>query len=766
MKNQKYDVRRPLVHGVLFYTIGIICADQLIKGQNIFLLMPIMSLLIIGYIFCFGYLPGFYGLMILIMGAVLFIYCPLQQERDAFIPKKSYILKGQVEEVSRTPYYEWVTLKGVEEETSHQKIRSKVQIRFKLKETISTYDDLMVQGECLEMTPKMNPSDFDYATYLKGKGIVATFKAKQIMNLKKHTPLIEQIREACTAQLEKLFSADQVGIMEAALLGDDSQLDETTDAIYQKAGIGHVLCISGFHVGVVTGLMMFLFSYVPLPYTVRQLAMILAIIFYARLSGGAPSTIRATIMVCVGLLGKCFWQEEDRLTTWAVAAWCLLINNPYQLFMVGVQLSFMAVLGVTICMEEMAKKERFVEWKYTELRRTLIVWLGVQLFTWPILAYHFYEVPFLISFLNLFIIPIFSIIIISGWWILGLSFLPGFFSLARVGSWCIERILSTIERLASVFLRCPLATLCTGKPSAFEIILYGMMVFLIGYVIWGEQSKKRAYQGFACLACLWILNGMIGSKQNLKMNCLYIGQGDCCVVEMPKYGLFIIDGGPFGKGKEIENYAKYLGYTKIQGIMVSHSDADHIGGVLELLDTSLELGHVFVSRTDHSDQLNELVKRCSEKGIPISYLGSGDILKYGQVKFQCLAPLQATNYKNNNDNSIVCKLNYGRFSALFTGDKSKGIDEKAYEQIESISVLKVSHHGSRTGTSKGLLLKLQPRYAMISCGRENRYGHPHQEVVDLLSDEKVVISRTDVEGAIVYETDGSYLKETSYRKDA
>ena len=292
-----------------------------------------------------------------------------------------------------------------------------------------------------------------------------------------------------------------------------------------------------------------------------------------------------------------------------------------------------------------------------------------------------------------------------------------------------------------------------------------MGVFLVGCMIWGYLSKKEIYQSMAVLAALFMLSGIMQPK-NLKMNGLYIGQGDCCVIEMPKEGLLIVDGGPFGKGKTVEKYVKYLGYSKIQGMMVSHSDADHIGGILELLETSLKIERLFVSCTDQSEHLDELIKTCSKKKIPVTYLGAGDCVIYDQLQLMCFAPMRSIHYENNNDNSIVCELSYGDFSALLTGDQSKGINNRIYDEIGPISLLKVSHHGSRTGTSLGMLLKLQPRYAMISCGTHNRYGHPHQEVTQLLEEEEVIVSRTDQEGAIIYETDGHYLKKTSYRKDA
>lgn len=764
-KKVPHEVSRPLVHDVIFYILGIIGGNILLSRQSVsfFFWIGILSMALLFYGIYYNTKSMLKCLGYVIIGFILFWKQPIHQEMNYFTPHVSYQMKGQIETVKVTDYYKWVTLKDVEDTRSQEKLKSKVQIRMPLAYHVSTYDEIMVHAMCMEIEPQMNPSDLDYAFYLRGQKIVATFKLEQLVAYKVHTPCIEQIRDWIREQLESLFSEEKVGVMEAVILGDDTRLDPQIEDLYQVAGISHVLCISGFHVGVVIGALLTLVQFIPLSYTKKHVLLLIAVMFYTILTGYATSTVRAAIMVSVGLLGKCLWQEDDGITNVAIAALLILSMNPYQLFMVGFQLSFGAVVGVILCSCEIEKKELYVEWCYTSWQRTLLIWSSVQLLTWPIIAYHFFEIPFIASLFNLIIIPLFSIIIVMGWWLLALSFIP--IPIANIGSWLIEVILDAITKVVSWLVNLPFASLCTGRPSLLEYTLYFGGILLIGLVIWGYCKKEILYQGFVIIGCCYSLSLFLQPK-NLKITSLYVGQGDCSVIEIPQHGLFIIDGGNFGNGETIEKYIKYLGYDEIQGIMVSHSDSDHIGGVLELLEEPIPIEQVFISQVDSSSNLQMLLLQCEKEKIPIYSLSSGDRFQYGKLQIECIAPQQDCMMADNNENSIVCKLGYDKFSALFTGDQSKETIENLYRMYDEITLLKVSHHGSRTGTSQELLLKLQPKYAMISCGRNNRYGHPHGEVVTLLEEANVEVSRTDQEGAIYYETDGEYIKKTSHRKDA
>lgn len=790
-KQTIHQVDRPLAHCVIGYLLGIISGNILHQKMYVSFIIWILLIGIGLLVYASYYTIESIGKVIfcIVLGLLLFMNFSLHQEEDYFKSGEKYTLHGQISQINKSSYYQWVTLKNVQDCETKKQFKNKVRVCMPLTHSyLSSYDEITIEAEVIEPTPQMNPSDFDYNMYLKSEGILATLKAntpitytnlltnQQFLDYKEQTPLIEKLQLKLYHQLEQLFINDvgqlseQMGIIEACLLGKDLELSHQTKEIYQQAGISHVLCISGFHVGVmisvVMGIIIIFSHFCFIPYSLRQLVLLLAIWRYAILTGGAVSTIRAAQMITVVLIGKCLWQETDELTNLAIAAFIILFLNPYQLFRVGFQLSFSAVLGILLCQMQMEKKERDEMKVYTSMQQKGLMWISIQLFTLPILAYHFYTVPFALSLLNLIIIPLFAIIIIVSWGLVGLSFMM--FPIAKLGMEGITWILSCIEKSILILSKqMPFATLCVGKPTLFKYSIYIGFVILIGRLLWKSQNSKKLYSVILIMGCLYFIMSfyqLLYPNQTLKITSLYVGQGDCTVIELPKYGLFVIDGGDFGKGSTLKNYIQYLGYQQVEGIMISHCDDDHIGGILELLDTAIEVRHLFLTEDKENKNFVTLMNKCKEKEIAVHYLEQGDCLKYDKVIIECLAPNHNQDNLNSNDKSILCQLSYKDFKMLFTGDKPIEFDQAIYDSMNPITILKVSHHGSRTGTSAKMLAQLQPQYAVVSCGIHNIYHHPHQEVLELLEDSNIEVSRTDQDGAIFYETDGHYLNKQSFRQ--
>lgn len=735
------------------------------KYRSLFYIAIVTFMMIVGYGFYYGLQNMLIIIVCIVLSISVFLYAPIHLESHLIQPNILYELEGVVSKVRETDYYQWVTIKSVSYKEANTKydLKSNIQLRMNKEVLFTPNDYLKVKAERLMNEPQMNPSDFDYVTYLKSQNVVATFKEIELMRYEKKDTLDERLRMFLNKQLEILYVKEKVGIMEAALLGDDTLLDKQTESLYNSSGIGHVLCISGFHVSVMASLLMFLLYLVPLPYNFRYLLIIGGIWGYAFISGNGPSTIRASIMASILYLGRCLWEEEDGLTSLALAALLILIASPYQLYQAGFQLSFAAVLGIFICLNIIEEKERTGDWRYAKWQKNLFMWLSIQLLTWPILSYHFFEIPFLISLINLVVIPIFSWIIIGGWisLILHVMHIPIAAFIAR----CLEKILGTIEYITGRLMEVPFSTLCTGRPNLMLFILYSGMVVLLGAFWFGYLKKSQLLKGIILIGCSYQFMNFL-SPLTLKITLLYVGQGDSTVIETPGKQILVVDGGNFGKGRTVEQYIKYRGKREVEAVFVSHSDADHIGGLIELLDSNIEINKAFISASDDSDLLQKFLNLCRYKSIPVYELKQQDTLVLGELSMTCLAPKSSISFDDRNNNSLVCELRYGKFSALFTGDKEKTSDTTIYDTIGPISLLKVSHHGSKTGTSKELLLKLDPMYAMISCGRKNSYGHPHEEVIELLEEADVKISRTDINGTICYETDGYYLTETKYREDA
>lgn len=755
------------MHVTIGWIIGIVGGTIFLeqKYSSLFVMILFDVIIIIAYGFYYGSKNMFVIMVSIVLSIGVFLYAPIHLESKSIQLNVVYELEGIVSKVKETEYYQWVTVKSVhyKEADTKKQLKSKIQLRMNKEVLITPNDYLRVKAERLIDEPQMNPSDFDYTTYLKSQNIVATFKELELMTYEKKSRFDEWLRTFLNKQLGKLYAKDKVGIMQAALLGDDTLLSEKTEVLYNASGMSHVLCISGFHVSVMAGLLMFLLCLIPIPYNLRYYIIIGGIWAYAFISGNGPSTVRASIMTSILYLGRCFWEEEDGLTSLSLAALLILIFSPYQLFQAGFELSFAAVLGILICLNALERKERMGDSPYSKWKKNLFMWLSIQLLTWPILSYHFFEVPFLISLINLIVIPIFSWIIIGGWIALALSIFQ--VPVATLIAQSIEKILDAIEYIIRRLIELPFATLCTGRPNIILFILYGGIVILLGLFFVGYLKKSQFLKGAMIIGCSYPLMNFMDTA-TLKITLLYVGQGDSTIIETPKQQILVIDGGNFGKGQIVERYIKYRGKREIEALFLSHSDADHIGGFIELLDSNIEINKVFISEADDSELLQKFLGQCDDKKIPVHELSQKDTLILGDVSMNFLAPKSQTSSGDSNNNSLVCNLKYGEFSALFTGDKEKTSDSAIYDTIGPISLLKVSHHGSRTGTSKELLLKLDPMYAMISCGRKNLYGHPHKEVIELLEETNVKVSRTDINGTICYETDGRYLTETKYREDA
>lgn len=765
-KANNHSIGRLLAHLNGWWIVGIIGGNMFLLEEYIplFFLMVVAVIGIVFYSRYYGAKAAIYMGASLLLSTLLLMQNPLHYEADYLTRVQQAEVKGRIKEVNTTEYNKYLILENVIliKDNEKKQLKTNIQVVADPKQDWTVHDEVQMKVKYSEVEPQMNPSDFNYTGYIKGKNISGLFKMTSLISKQKYDPLSERLLEFLKKQINKLYYGPYAGIMKATLLGDNTAIESETKALYNEAGIGHLLCISGFHVGVIMTLITAVLSMAGLSYSWKFFLAILGIGGYTYLTGNNISTVRAALMLSVMLIGRCLWREEDTLTSLALACWLILLHLPYQLFQAGFQLSFLAVLGIFLMINEIEKQEGAGIRNYQKWQKTLMITAAIQLATWPILAYHFYEVPFLISLLNLAVIPVFSVVILVGWMSLGLFLLH--IPLGVILAKGIELVLGSIEYITDKLLKVPLAVLCTGRPQIEELALFIAIVILTGACYFRYIRPQIFCKGLFILSFAWTgWNVLLPSRLSISM--LYVGQGDGLVIETPHHQLMVIDGGNFGKGKVMEDYIKYKGYRLIEAMFVSHSDADHIGGLIELLQTNIRVNTVFISSTDESELLQQFIEECRLKDTQVYRLKKEDTVCLEDLRMTCLAPVSEYAYSDANNNSMVLLLQYNQFKAVFTGDKEKGSDFSMYDGVGAVSLLKISHHGSRTGTSEELLLKLAPRYAMMSCGRNNMYGHPHAEVLDLLRGQEVPVSRTDQNGTIWYETNGYDLKETKYRKD-
>lgn len=752
------QITRPLVVGSIYLIVGIIGGTMWMNNLQVPFLIGIGCLMIISTLI--GYKYGFKASLIFFSISMLGIISVKGHlvilERELFKDNQVIQLIGTVVEKNTNDYGEQFVLDKVVlvEKNNRNIIKSKVIIQTNQSSEYEIQDQLKVKGKVLEDPVQMNPSDMDYLSYLRGEGIVVRLKSTDLKKIGYDRVIGSTSYKVILRQIQKVFQNKDKGIVAGVLLGEDKWIDKDIDELYFTLGIGHILALSGFHLGIITIIMMWGCKRLGLSYYARQIVVLIGIWSYTLFTGGASSTIRASIMVTIVLIARCLWEEEDMPTSIALAAIVILIENPFQLYQVGFQLSFMAIGSICISgilieeLEENYKPNKKVKQGLNYILPPLSIFLGIS----PILAYHFFEFPLLGTLLNFVILPVFSLIIPCMIICVAISLIH--IELARALGMLVNHTLNSINIIGEQLLEYPFMTLCIGRPSIGSIVLYYSLLIIAFMSI---TRKIQIKQGCIILVSVAIVPLVlsIGRENHLQITQLYVGQGDASVVVTPRKQAVLIDGGPMGKGNTIEKFLKYSGINQLTSVFLSHPHDDHISGVIELIQSGVMIESVIVpSGFIIEGLLKTLYEECNRSRIDIYEVDYGGSIAIDNVAFKWLWPNSEAEVGEVNEHSAVLLLEFGEFQMLYTGDIGKETELKLSDRLEDIEVLKIAHHGSKNSTDSRFLLQTKPEYAMISCGINNLYGHPHQETLETLGVYPIKTLRTDRNGAITIDVDG------------
>lgn len=248
----------------------------------------------------------------------------------------------------------------------------------------------------------------------------------------------------------------------------------------------------------------------------------------------------------------------------------------------------------------------------------------------------------------------------------------------------------------------------------------------------------------------------VGLNDELRVSFIDVGQGDSEFIELPNGETMLIDAGTNETGKNVVDYIKSLGYTSINYVVGTHPHEDHIGGLDDVIKT-FDIGSIYMPKvTADTKTFEDVLDAAESKNLMINTAKSGvSIMDTEDLSVKFLAPTLDI-YENTNDYSAVVKVVYGDTSYLFTGDAEEFSESLITDDVNA-DVLKVGHHGSSTSTSTEFLKKVSPSSAVISCGKDNSYGHPHSETLQKLADMGTAVYRTDELGTIVSVSDGKTI---------
>lgn len=555
--------------------------------------------------------------------------------------------------------------------------------------------------------------------------------------------------------LDTYLTEDSSSLMKAVILGKNSYLDEASIDQFRDLGLSHILAVSGLHIGILTGILVGIMAYLGINRKINIALTIMIIWFYAYLIGNPPSVIRANIMFSILLFAETFGQSYDSINTLFFALFIMLIINPFWIFNIGFQLSFIASFSIIYL------TPKINGWLYSykgNLTRTLSSLLAIQIGLFPIQAYYFNQIPLITIFANFILVPLFTIALVLSMVLILFSSISFYIS-SSIG--IIINFLLKIQFCGvDLFHSFPYLNLKMASPSIIGIIAYFLFVFLLFNPILIKRLDKRLTKTLVVyLLFLIIINfTAFNLDKSLKIEFIDVGQGDCALLKT-KSGNYLIDTGGnlfgnFDVGKNILlPYLEKSGIFKLEGVFISHYHADHCKALPYLMD-EMKVENIYLGyKKEDNDLYRDIIDKAQERDVAVFIVNKGDrvrlddnteILAIGPDKTILEGPGD-----DENDLSLVLLMSYYNRRVLFTGDIEKDGEKSLVGDLDfPIDFLKVAHHGSRTSSTEEFLDKANPSIGFISVGRKNSFGHPNDDVIERYEDRGVELYRTDQDGLI------------------
>ena len=666
-----------------------------------------------------------------------------------------------------------------------------------------------VFGEVSPFLLATNPGEFDTAAYYRRKDcLFALRKTKitaQTKNYGRLEEFLSQLRYESEVLFRKLLGEKNGATASAMVLGRKKGMDSEVKALYQGAGISHLLAISGLHLSLIGAGLFGLLKKVRLPVALSAGISTWILIVYAQLTRMGISTRRALVMFLLFLAAGLLKRTPDLPTSLAVAALLLLVPKPQRILDAGFQLSFSAVLGIAVMIpvlqdgwEDAAPSLRVTDgvtgWNiaraaivraYRLLRKNILAGLGITMTMLPFLLIHFYEWSPWSVLLNLAVIPLMGILLPC---LIGLQLVARLTALVHclelpqhLLCTAIEAIFSCYEQLCRFTTALPGSILHTGYPTWQALAAY-----TIGLIALAVSGKKlRPHLRLAAAVCLMGIF-LIRLPGELNVTMLDVGQGECVGIETREHHVYLVDAGSTSKKKtgqyQIIPWLKYIGTRSVEGIFITHWDEDHISALGELLEWSkssrVKIRRIFLPDVALKDEVLEtLLQQIEEAEVSVEYLSAGEHMTDGALQISCLHPYAKKVPEDRNDASLVLRLSQGDFQMLLTGDLEKSGEDWLVEQARPAveqtqpagqeqalpcapstqpaaqnplrcTILDAGHHGASNATGEALLDLAQPELVLISCGKNNRYGHPAPETLKRLEERGIRWYSTAEVGAI------------------
>ncbi|HET8530519.1 MAG TPA: DNA internalization-related competence protein ComEC/Rec2 [Methylomirabilota bacterium] len=614
-----------------------------------------------------------------------------------------------------------------------------------------------------------NPGGFDYPAHLRREGIllVGHARADRLTALTPDAPpwrvtVKRWAVDVIAARLPETSAALLAGL----LLGERSTLPPTSDEAFRRAGVYHILAVSGFNVALLAGAVFGGLAICGIPRPAVAVVAATVLIGFALVVGGQPSVLRATVMGLLLLAALLLERQSQLPNALAVATLVLLLWRPGDLWEPGFQLSFAATAGI-VYLAPWLTGRLTTRGAPSWLAAAVAVSVGAQAAVTPLMAAHFNQLSLIGVVANLAVVPLAAVATTLGMVALLAELLPG--PLGSLLFECLWLVLLTLRAVVALAAALPAAMVYLPAPTLAAALAWYGAVLLAPQV--AGSRRRRALLGALLLtvATLSAWPWLRPTERMLRVTFLDVGQGDAILVELPDGPRLLVDGGPGGAGRfDVGErvLAPFLWNRppgRLDVVALSHWDADHSGGLAAVL-ARFPVGELWESGRGPAGA-RETMAALSRARVPRRVLAAGQRLWLGHAVLTVLGPAPGPPQAVN-DESLVLRLDWRGLSLLLPGDLGARGEALMLERAGPLRVaaLKVAHHGSRSSTGGPFLAAARPRVAVISVGARNPFRHPSPEALARLEAAGTRVYRTDRDGAVVLETDGTILHVTAWAR--
>jgi len=656
-------------------------------------------------------------------------------------------------------------------------------------------DRVRLDGALRPLPHRRNPADSDFGAYLRRQGIHAelrVYRGEAVAFLGPDAGPLQQLINGVRRHVERALARhvrteDARAMLAALILADRSGIERGTRQAFARTGLTHLLSVSGLHVFfvglVLYGLLKPLLGRLGFRWRAMQwtrAALTLAVLLlYMLLTGSQVPVQRAVVMTAVWILATALQRPSDALNTLGVAAVAVLMLRPAALFDVGAQLSFAAV-GALVTLTPLLERPIPERWRRRPVVGRVVrdgaATVAATLGTAPLVLYHFGQLPLSGLVLNLAAIPLTGVLLLAGLLcVLAAPLPPAADAFAAVAEWTCAGLLA-VGREGDARLGWSLVEGYVRDPWLMAAFAAALLTLALV-----QRPRARWRLSAATLGCcalsMWggVLRG--DARPHLDVVFLDVNQGDATLLALPNGRAVLVDAGlrdPYTDWGEraVLPHLRRFGIDRLDALVLTHPDADHVGGALSVLE-GVPVGRlVHAGPEDDGALWQGLLRAADSLGVPRHVVAAGDTLALDPaVRLRVLHPAgPPPPWVDRNEGSVVLRVEHGAASFLLTGDAEAGAESALvarYGDALASTVVKVGHHGSRTSSAEAFVAAATDSttaFAVVSVAKRNRYGLPDEEPLARWAAAGAEVLLTSEEGAVWLRSDGEHVKRVDWRR--